>query len=160
MLVLRSVHILSAIFWMGSTLFIGLVLMPGVISMGRQGQQVMMRLTRRIHPAMTTAGLLTVLSGLTMYYFVSGGFQMEVMLGPRLPLTLGALAGLGAIAVGLGVLGRASTRMAVLGEDIAAQGGTPTPQQAAQMASLQATLRRGSALETLLMLLAVLGMVA
>ncbi len=160
MFVLRSVHILSAIFWMGSTLFIGLVLMPGVMSMGRQGQQVMVRLTRRIHLAMTTAGLLTVLSGLAMYYFVSGGFQMEAMLGPRLPLTLGALAGLGAIAVGLGVLGRASTRMAVLGEDIAAQGGAPTPQQAAQMASLQATLRRGSALETLLMLLAVLGMVA
>ncbi len=161
MFFLRLIHILSAIFWMGSTLFIGLILEPAVDDLGPEGGKLMQKLAGgALNRAMSAAGLLTILSGLGMYVSHSGGFDPAVMFAERLPLTLGALAGFAALLVGLLVQGPASKRLNALGRQIATQGGPPTPEQAAQIVALRNTLSRGGKLETILMLLAVLGMVA
>ena len=161
MFLLRLIHILSAIFWMGSTLFIGLILEPAVAALEPEGGKFMQKLAGGpLNRAMSTTGLLTILSGLWMYVSHSGGFDPAVMFAERLPLTLGALAGFAALLVGLLMQEPASKKLGALGRQIAAQGGPPTPEQAAQIAALQSTLSRGGKLETMLMLLAVLGMVA
>ncbi len=161
MTLLRLIHILSAIFWMGSTLFIGLILEPTVAALGQEGGRFMQKLAAGpLNRAMSAAGLLTILSGLWMYASVSGGFDPAVMFSTRLPLTLGALAGIASLLVGLLIQEPASKKLGALGRQIASQGGPPTPEQAAQIAALQSALSRGGKLETMLMLLAVLGMVA
>ena len=161
MFLLRLIHILSAIFWMGSTLFIGLILEPALATLGPEGGKVMPKLAGgALSRAMSVTGLLTILSGLGMYFSHSGGFDPAVMFSARLPLTLGALAGFAALLVGLLMQGPASKELGALGRQIAVQGGPPTPQQAARIAALRNTLRRGGRLEAVLMLLAVLGMVA
>ena len=161
MFLFRLIHIFSAIFWMGSTLFIGLILEPAVTALGPEGSKLMQRLAGgQLSRAMSIAGLLTILSGLWMYGSVSGGFDPAVMLSARLPLTLGALAGFAALLVGALVQARATGKLKSLGQQIAAQGSPPTPEQVAQMAALQNTLRRGGRLNALLMVLAVIGMVA
>ncbi len=161
MTILRLIHILSAIFWVGSTLFITLFLEPTVEALGPEGGKFMQKLTGgRLSPAMGVAGLLTILTGLWMYASVSGGFDPAVMFSTRLPLTLGALAGIISLVVGLLVQGRTAGELKALGKKIAAQGGPPTPEQASQIAALQNALQRGGRLNAILMVLAVIGMVS
>jgi len=161
MTVLRLIHIFSAIFWMGSTLMLALFVEPTADSLGPAGGRFMGKLASGpFSQAMALTGLLTVLAGLSMYASVSGGFDPAVMFATRLPLTLGALAGVAALLVGVLVQSRAAGKLKALAEQVAAQGGPPTPEQAAQIAALQRALRRGGRINVLLMVLAVIGMVA
>jgi len=159
--ILRLLHILSAIFWVGSTLFITFFLEPTAESLGLEGGKFMQELIGRgISLAMGLAGLVTIGTGLWMYAPVSGGFNATVMLSSRLPLTLGALAGIAAMIVGMTVQSPTARKLSALGRTIATQGGPPTPEQATQMNAFQSTLRWGGRLNVALMILAVTGMVA
>lgn len=157
---LHLVHIFSAIFWVGTTLFMVAFLEPAIHAAGAAGGQVMQKLLSdtRFSLIIALSGLLTVLSGLLLYW-QEVGFETAVMFTARLPLTLGAIAGIAAAFVGSGVQGRASGQLAEFGEQIAAQNGPPTADQQSQLAALQATIRRGSRWSAVLMVLAVIGMV-
>jgi uncharacterized membrane protein len=161
MLFYRYVHIFSAIFWVGTTLFMVAFLEPTIKALGPEGGKFMQKLTggTRFSLVMGLAGWLTVLSGLLMYSPVTGSFNPGIMFESRLVLTLGAVAGFAAGIVGTAMQGRSSGRLLALGKEIAAQGGPPSPEQAAEMGALQATIRRGSRLTAVLMVLAVFGMV-
>jgi hypothetical protein len=153
------IHIFSAIFWVGTTLFMVGFLEPAVHAAGAAGGTVMQKLLSdtRFSLVIALSGLLTVLSGLWLYW-QEVGFETAVMFSTRLPLTLGAIAGIAASFVGAAVQGRASGQMAALGQQIAAQNGPPTTTQQSQLAALQATIQRGSRLSAVLMVLAVIGM--
>jgi len=159
--IFRFIHIFSAIFWVGTTLFMVAFLEPTIKALGPDGSKFMQKLTGGTHFSLTmaVAGWLTVLSGLWMYWPVSGGFNSSVMFVLRLPLTLGAIAGFAAGIVGTAMQGRSSGRLLALGKEIAAQGSPPTSDQLAQLGRLQTTIRRGSHLSAVLMVLAVIGMV-
>lgn len=160
MTILRLIHIFSAIFWMGSTLMMTFFLEPTVDSLGSEGGRFMTKLASgRFSPVMAVAGFLTILAGLVMYASVSGGFNPAVMFSSRLPLTLGALAGIASLVVSALVQRRNAVKLKALGQEIAAQGGPPTPEQAASIEVLQNTLRRGGRITAILMILAVIGMV-
>ncbi|MCO5182900.1 MAG: hypothetical protein M9928_02045 [Anaerolineae bacterium] len=157
--VLRFIHIFGAIYWVGTTLFMVMFLEPTVRALGPDGGKFMQRLTgnTRFSLSMTIAGLLTIIAGLGLFGPVTG-WTMDIMLGARLPLTLGAIAGIASALVGFLVNGRASGKMQALGKEMAAQGVPPKPEQLAQMQQLQATLRNGSRITAVLMVLAVIGM--
>jgi uncharacterized membrane protein len=156
---LRFVHIFSAIYWVGTTLFLVMFLEPTVRSLGPDGGKFMQRLTggTRFSLSMTIAALLTVIAGFGLYGPVTG-WTLDLMLGARLPLTLGAIAGIASAVVGGLVNGRTSGKMQALGQQIATQDGPPSPEQVAQMEQLQTTLRKGSRWTAVLMVLAVIGM--
>lgn len=156
---LLVVHVLSAIFWVGTTLFMVFFLEPTVRALGPEGGKFMQRLVggTRLSQALAGAALLTVLTGLAMYGPATGN-SMAVMLGERLPLTIGALAGIFSAITGGVMNGRASARMQALGKEMAAKGGPPAPAQMAEMQQLQATLRQGSRITAVLMVIAVVGM--
>lgn len=160
MAILRLIHILGAIYWVGTTLFMVFFLEPTVRALGPDGGKFMQRLVggTRFSLSMTVAGLLTILAGILLFGPVTGGWSADVMFGPRLPLTLGAIAGIASAFVGTLVQGRASGNLQNLGQKIAQQGGPPTPEQAAEMGRLQVALRRGSRWSAALMVLAVIGM--
>jgi hypothetical protein len=159
MTIIRFIHIFSAIFWVGTTLFMVLFLEPTVKALGPDGGKFMGRLIGGTHfsLAMTVSGALTIIAGFILYGPTTG-WATDLIFGPRLPLTLGAIAGIAAAVIGSTVQGRTSGQLLALGQEIAAQGGPPSPDQAAKMEQLSLVLRQGSRWTAVLMVLAVIGM--
>src|SRR3989454_12780102 len=77
MVVLRLIHILSGIFWVGTTFFLVGFLQPVVAQSGPEGGRFAQRLMsqKRFQAAMSVAAGLTILSGLLVYGRGSAGFQ-------------------------------------------------------------------------------------
>src|SRR5436309_9725387 len=87
MVVLRLIHILSGIFWVGTTFFLVGFLQPVIAQSGPEGGRFAQRLMsqKRFQAAMSVAAGLTILSGLVLYGRVSAGFQRAwVTSGPGL----------------------------------------------------------------------------
>jgi len=91
---------------------------------------------------MMGAAILTVLSGLGLYWRDSAGFVGTwVRSGTALVFSLGALLGLGAVGLGMGVAAPVGKRLGVLAAAVQAEGG-PTADEAAEMQRLQPRLAR------------------
>ncbi len=160
MFIVRLVHIFAAIFWMGTTLFMVAFLEPVIQALGPDGSKVMQKLSggTRFPLAIALGGWITVIAGVLLYWPFTG-FSPAVMFGARLPLTIGALAGILAGFTGTLIQGRDSGQLTALGKKMATQGGPPSPEQLAQVGVLQHTIQRGSRLSAFLMVVAVIGMV-
>ena len=75
-LVLRLVHILGGVFWVGSGLFSTFFLVPALGSAGPAAGQVMAGLQRRhLFTVLPSVALLTILSGVRLMMITSGGFS-------------------------------------------------------------------------------------
>jgi len=76
LLVLRLVHILGGIFWVGSLIFTSFFLMPALRSSPAVAGQVMAGLQRRrLFTLLPIVALLTIVSGLRLLWIVSVGFS-------------------------------------------------------------------------------------
>lgn len=86
---------------------------------------------------MIVASLLNALSGLLLYWTVSGHLQGAwITSGPGLMLTIGLAAGLLAFVIGNVVNGPTAKQIAALGQEVQTAGGTPTPAQMDRMQAL------------------------
>jgi uncharacterized membrane protein len=161
-IVLRIVHIGSAVFWAGTIFFFALFFLPRIKALGPEGGGVMQRITAPPFPAaMTWAAALTALSGVLLYWRSSGGFRAEwVTTGTGLVLAIGGLSGLFAFLEGLLVSRPTTLRIAALGRAVAAAGGPPTPAQGAELQTLAAKLERALYRGAYLLLAALVGMAA
>ena len=75
-LVLRLVHILGGVFWVGSGLFTTFFLVPTLAAGGPVAGQVMAGLQRRhLFTVLPLAALLTILSGVRLMMITSAGFS-------------------------------------------------------------------------------------
>ena len=150
----RLIHILSGVFWVGGILLFAHFVFPAARALGPAGGALMSHLTqvRQLPRVLLTAGGVTVLSGLGLYWHDSMGFQ-----GAWMRTHTGMLFGAGgllavvAIVVGLTVNAPAAKRLGVLGAKVQAQGAPPTFDQAAEMQRLQQRL--GTALRAVALLL-------
>ena len=150
---IRALHILVAAAWFGAAAFLTLYLMPAVGQLGPQGAPVMVALTRRrFHVFMAATALLTVVSGLWLYWSMTGGFS-PAALGTRYGQVygVGGLAGLLAAIIGGAVVGRSSKQLAAMAE----AGVPPDP---VRVATLRARARIGSRAALGLMVVALLAM--
>ncbi len=148
LIILRLVHIVAGAFWAGSALLIALVLLPGVRRAGPGGERHLPMAA--ISQAMGLAALLTTAAGLLLYGLVSrfaGGWIVSPL---GIGLTLGSLAGLAAFLLGLLSTGPTSQKLGTLAGQIGAAGGPPRPEQAAELARLQAKLATSSTVSTIL----------
>jgi hypothetical protein len=112
-LTLRVVHVLLAALWIGSTVFISLLLMPAIEMSGPAGGQVMVGLNRRgINAYMGAIGGITVLTGILLFWRYTAGFD-PVLSGSRagISYSIGGLAGLLAVIVGGAVVGRSAKKV-------------------------------------------------
>lgn len=76
LLVLRLVHILGGIFWVGSFMYVSFFLMPALASSPALAGQVMAGLQkRRLFTVLPIVALLTILSGIRLLWIVSVGFS-------------------------------------------------------------------------------------
>jgi uncharacterized membrane protein len=158
---LRLVHIAAGVFWAGGAIFIALLLTPAVRAAGPDGGKVMQQLTltAKMPLVMTVAAVLTTLSGLVLYWPASGGFNVDWVLSPAgMTLTLGGLAGLATLILGLTVQAPSSRRLAALAGEIRAAGGPPSKEHLAELHRLQARLGTGGMWVAALLAVAVVGM--
>jgi uncharacterized membrane protein len=140
---LRLIHILTGIFWVGSILFMARFLLPAARALGPAAGPVMDYLTRvgRLPQTILSAAGFTIVSGLTLYWHDSLGFQSEWMRTPTaMVFGTGGLLTIVALVIGLSVNTPTAKRLGALAGAIQAQGGKPSPDQAAELQRLQARL--------------------
>lgn len=75
-LILRLVHVLGGIFWVGAALFNAVFLLPAMQAAGPAAGALMETFQRRrLFIVLPVLALLTVLSGVRLMWIVSGGFE-------------------------------------------------------------------------------------
>jgi hypothetical protein len=160
-LLLRFVHIVVGVAWGGAVIFIALFLMPTLKAVGPAGGAVMGHLTQvRRLPAYLMAGvILTVLSGIALYWNDSMGFSGQwVSSGPGKTFAVGGAMGIIVAVLGMAVNAPTAKRMGALLAEVQALGGPPSAQQAAEIQRLQARLLAAMRAAAILILLAVTAM--
>jgi uncharacterized membrane protein len=145
-IVLRLIHILAGIFWVGAIFLMAGFLVPTARASGPEGgrfmQQLMLR--RRLSLFLAVAMLLTVISGFTMYARVAAATN-GVWAGtpPGIAYGVGGLAAILGAIMGGAISGSAARRIAAIGQGASPAGGLSAEQQA-EMQRLQARTALGS----------------
>jgi len=158
---LRLLHIILGVFWVGAVTFIAFLLVPSLRAAGPAGGAVMEQLIARRMPLwLMGAAILTVLSGFGLYWHDSAGFSSSTWLasGPARTFGFGAVMAVIAVVVGMAVNSPAASRLGALGARIKAAGRPPSPDELAEIQRLQQRLARASVLQALLLLLAAAAM--
>lgn len=159
-LALRLIHIVSGVFWVGGAILLAWFIVPAVRDAGSAGGPVMSQLVqvRRMPIYLMAAAILTVLSGIALFWRDSGGFQgIWMRSGTGAMFGLGGLLGLVSAAIGSGVTAPIGRRLGVIAAGAQARGG-PSAEEAAEMQRLQARLAGVSSLVAVLLLLATAAM--
>src|SRR3954466_12244525 len=114
---LRGVHILSGVFWVGAVLFIAGFLSPSIRAAGPAGAGVMQQLigVRRLPLWLMSGTILTILSGIGLYWFDSAGFRSDWLgSGPGRVFGLGGVLAIVAAALGMAVNSPTARRLGEL----------------------------------------------
>lgn len=120
MIALRLLHVVLGVFWAGTLFFVAWFLIPSVGEAGPDGAKMMQALQRRgMLNIVPVAALLTILSGLVLYWRVSGGFQ-PAWAGSALGMSLGigAVAAIVAFIIGVFVMRAATLRAGALTQTV------------------------------------------
>lgn len=152
-IVLRLLHVLGGVLWVGAALVNTFYLSPTVAALGDTGQKFMAHLAgkARLTQGITLASYVTVLAGAALYWIDSQGFASAWLTsGPGIGFGLGALASI----IGFG-LGQIVGKNAVAIGRIAAQmQGPPTPDQAAGLQQARTKMDSAGRISTGMLILA------
>jgi uncharacterized membrane protein len=159
LLVLRLVHILGGIFWVGSGLFTALFLLPVLAKAGPAATHVMTGLQkRRLALVLPIVALLTIASGARLMAITSNGFSPYYF---RLPsgntYALSAVAAIIAFLLSVIVSRPAAMRMAELSR-MAASGETDRQRLNAEIQKLQRRSAFSGTVAVVLLVLSAAGM--
>lgn len=163
MLVLRFLHIVSGALWVGSAfLFVGFI-GPSAAEVGPSAGPLMSVAVRKrkVAKIITWLGMITVAAGWLMWIKDlndHGGPGDWLGSSFGLGITIGALLATTTFFIGYYGVGKNVERLVDLGDEIAASGGTPRPEQQATMAKIGADLERFGKLDLVLLLLAITAM--
>src|SRR5690348_1923226 len=126
LITLRLIHILSGAFWIGAALFNAILLIPTIRALGPAAGPVMQHLVqvKKLPIWLLGSGVVTFLSGFSLYYLASGGFTNTGFLasGPGKTFGLGAVFALLAILVGILLTSPAAKRAGAIAASL---GGKP-----------------------------------
>lgn len=158
--ILRLIHIVFGVFWVGSVLFATFVLMPSVRAAGPSGMVIMKELGRRkLHVFIMVSAILTVGAGIWLMIILSGGAP-GVWMRTSAGRTFGIGGGFAILAFIFGMLVNAPTaaRMSAIGAAVAQRGGPPTAEEAAELQRLQSRMGMASVVVAVLLLLSTAAM--
>ncbi len=161
MAVLRIIHIVAGVFWVGSAIFVAGILLPTLQAVGPSAGPVMEHLVqvRRLPVRLMVAMILVVLSGIALYWKDSAGFQSAWMRsGPGTVFGLGAILGIASGVVGMATSAPSGRRLTALTTAIKARGGPPTAEELVEIQRLQARMRGAGRLVAVLLVLATAAM--
>lgn len=146
-LALRAMHVLVAGLWIGSTVFMTMMLNPAVENAGASGGQVMMRINQRgIAAYMADLGFTTVATGLYLLWRFTGGFDLGVAsTHAGLAFCVGGLSGILAGIVGGAAVGRTAAKiMATMTQAMSLGDGPAKGALMLQVAGLKRRAQRAS----------------
>ncbi len=138
-IVLRLVHIISGVFWVGSGLVMFFFIGPTLGATAEAGQKFAQHLMTktRFTAILTTSAILTVLAGAVLYWRDTDGLSSNWMhTSQGLGFGVGAFFGLIGLVFGA-MVGSTNGALARLGSQIQ---GKPTPDQMAQIGALRKRL--------------------
>ncbi len=164
LLLLRVVHILCGMFWVGSSLFTVLFLTPVLIRAGQSTASTVMAglQARRLFTVLPTIGVLTIASGARLMWITSGGFSRTYFTLPMgRMLAWGALFGILAFLVAMLVIRPASARALRLAAMLQQPGSASDHATiSAQLGRARMLTVRSSAAAMVLVVLSAIGMAA
>jgi len=161
LLVLRLVHVLGGILWVGGSLLNVLFFVPALGAAGPAAGPVMGHLrARRLHVIMPVVALLTVLSGLRLLWIVSGDFQAAwFATGAGATYTVSGALALIAFLIGVAWVAPAARRMGGIGPAlVSAPDDATRASLQAELARMQKQLQRLGTVATVMITLAAAGM--
>lgn len=161
LIILRLVHILAGVFWVGTSIFFSFFLEPSVKELGTTGQQFMGHLVekKKMPIVISATAALTILAGILLYWRASAGFDLDwITSATGLGFTVGGVAAILAFAGGLVFIKPAVGRMGAIGQAIAMSGGPPTDAQVSEMQKLGAKLALVGRVDLVLLIVAVVAM--
>ncbi len=160
---LRLLHIVSGVLWVGSAfLFVGFI-GPSAAEVGPSAGPLLHAAVkkRKVAKVITALGAITVLAGWIMWFRdMNQVGSLGDWLGSDfgLVLTIGAVLATIAFFEGAIGVGRNVERMVDLGDEVAASGGPPSAEQQRQLGRIGAELERWGKIDLVLLLLAVAAM--
>ncbi|HEX6035788.1 MAG TPA: hypothetical protein VFY83_15210 [Anaerolineales bacterium] len=149
---LRIIHIVGGVFWVGSAVFMTVFVAPTVGALGEPGQRFVGHLLNntKFSTRMAIASGLTILAGAILYGLDARAG--EAWLQSRFAIGLGIGAAFAIVGFVFGILvGRTTTAMAQLGGQFQ---GKPTAEQMTRMQGMQNQLRTYSIVNVASLLLA------
>ncbi|HUI89000.1 MAG TPA: hypothetical protein VLX61_09770 [Anaerolineales bacterium] len=156
-IVLRLIHILSGVFWVGGSLILAIFVSPAVTATAEAGQKFMAHVVTKskITMRITVAALLTVLAGGWLYWIDSGGLTSGWTTSPAgWGFSLGGI--LGIVGLIFGTLVGKNT--SALGKTASEVEGKPTPEQQSQIETAQQQLKVVGPISTMALILALICM--
>jgi uncharacterized membrane protein len=146
-IILRLIHILAGIFWVGTAFLLAGFLAPTMRATGPEGGRFIGHLMqqRRLQLFIGLAVGLTILSGLVMYARIAASTHGAwARTAPGMAYGVGAAAAILGAFTGFTVSGAAGRRMAAIGGSIGPAG--PSAEQQAEMHRLQERIGLGTRL--------------
>jgi uncharacterized membrane protein len=127
-IVLRLVHVLGGLFWVGTGLFSAIFLIPAMSDAGPAAGAIMGGLQRRrMFVVLPIVAVLTILSGVRLMWLTSGGFAPGYFTSGRgATFTVAAVAAIVAFALGLTIGRPMAARLAAVGESLRIAGDAET----------------------------------
>lgn len=163
MVVLRIVHIVAGVFWVGSVFLFVTFIQPSAAAIAPAGAPFMTELLgkRRLVDRIIGLAVVTIAAGLVLYWhdwhlLPSFGDWISSRFGAT--LTVGMLAAISALAIGLAVTRPNLMRFLALGRQVAESGAPPTPEVGAEMGAIQSRLKTAARVSFGLLVVAVLTM--
>ncbi|HEY5904148.1 MAG TPA: hypothetical protein VIU39_16465 [Anaerolineales bacterium] len=157
MILLRLIHIVAGVFWVGGSLITMLFVGPAVAANPQAGQPILQHLMNkgRLSARLSAAAGLSVLAGLILYLLDSQWLRSPwTTSSAGIGFAIGAIFGLVGFATGI-FIGRHNKGMAALGAQISGQ---PTAEQAARMNAMRISVARLTPITATALILAVLFM--
>jgi hypothetical protein len=162
MIILRVVHVLSGIFWVGFAIFNLAFLQPTIRATGAEGQKTLQHLMRktRLMTTVYVAATLTMLTGLIQLGIVSNMQHSFINSGWGLIITLGSLSGIVAWFIAIHFIRSIFNKMGVVGMELQSSDGPPSHEKVIEMQGLVERLGKVGKTALVFMVISVIGMAA
>jgi hypothetical protein len=157
LILLRIVHIGSAMVWFGGAIIGSFFLAPTAAALGKAGQPFMDHLMNRRRMGITfpILGALTILAGATLYWRDSDGLQWTWISSPTgLAFTTGGVAAISSFVLGFVLVAPSLAEQSAVRNELAATGREPTAAQRERLAHADRLMRLATRIDLPLILVA------
>jgi uncharacterized membrane protein len=159
LLVLRLIHVIGGIFWVGSGLFTSFFLFPVLTQSGPAAAAIMTGLQRRkMMVILPINAIITMLAGLRLMQITSGGFSRAYFASPMgKTYVVAGMAAILSFLMGI-IIARPGTLRLTRLTQMAASGEQDREKLAAEMRAVQQRIKIASLIAMVLLLLSAAGM--
>jgi uncharacterized membrane protein len=142
-IVLRLLHIFTGVFWAGAVMLMAFLITPAAADAGPHGGHFMQKLMARKMPIwMMVNAIVNILTGFRLMWLDSGWNSVWFQQPMGMALTIGGVAAILAIVVGMAINMPVSKRMAAMAKQIGDN--PPSAEQGAEVVRLRNKLAQGN----------------